>query len=191
MVLTKWFKAWITPAEKAGVSKRVYKKVMLGTRQQYWPLWVYMNALPSTSGEQCLYCHFTSGTVTFFLDLGTFFLLTAPGHWKQLQNFSGSVSENSRHLWLAHPEASFIFSVLLSFTMRKICVCQCSRGALTVVWVKIWLHCQDASSSSPHWFMFHIHGMRQSSKTRKSANSTQISVQLSSPRKQQQKPLDF
>lgn len=33
------------------------------------------------------------------------------------------------YLWLAYPKASFIFSVLLISTMRKIHLCQCFQGA--------------------------------------------------------------
>lgn len=53
------------------------------------------------------------------------------------------------------------------------------REVLTLVWLKIWLHCQDASSSIPHWLILHNHGTRQASKIQKSLCSVHPKESLS------------
>lgn len=144
-----------------------------------------MNALHCISGKQYIFFHFTLGTMTFFADLRTLSFNNS-WTWKATAKFLWKYSRKQQiHLWLAYPETSFIFSILLISTMRKICLCQCSQGAFNSGLVKIWLRYQDVRSSSPHWFMFHNHGTRQSSKNQKSANSTQISMQVSSQGKHQ------
>lgn len=92
-------------------------------------IWVCMNALHCISGKQHLFFHFTLGTMTFFADLRTLSFNNS-WTWKATTKFLWKYSRKQQiHLWLAYPETSFIFSILLISTMRKICLCQCFQGA--------------------------------------------------------------